>query len=190
MNLDLPPIPEDAQEEQGVPAVPPVAPAPVVIDQATLTASLTAAFIASRRAEAAVAAPAAADAAPVVPIYGPAVPGQNLDNAAVANQGLLVYSRQNRIGVTDQEVHDKIARKIRKGISPGYKLMDIGMILENAQGSQAILPVQQFSELNHALSNSLQETDSLDIFYMTDWTAEDPLATRRNMILLDRSSRH
>jgi hypothetical protein len=188
MNPDLAPIPEDEQGEQGAPAVPPIAPAPVMIDQETLTASLTAAFIASRRADAAAAAsaaaPAAADAAPVTPIYGPAVPGQNLDNVAVANQGLLVYSHHNRVGVTDQEVHDKIARKICKGISPGYKLMDIGMVLENDQGSQAILPVQQFSELNHALSNSLQETDSLELFYITHWDADGAMIVPcRNMIL-------
>jgi hypothetical protein len=90
-----------------------------------------------------------------------------------------------RATITDHDQLEKISKKIRRAITPGFQYIDINKLLESATGSAIVQPIQLLQDLYIKLNNSLAETESNEIFCIieTDPAAPTGAITRHtNMI--------
>jgi hypothetical protein len=72
--------------------------------------------------------------------------------------GRKVISRMERASIIDRDLLDKISKKIRRAIAPGFQYIDINKLLESATGSAIVQPIQLLQDLYIELNNSLAET--------------------------------
>jgi hypothetical protein len=87
--------------------------------------------------------------------------------------GRTVISCMERATITDRDQLEKISKKIRRVITPGFQYIDINKLLESATGSAIVQPIQLLQDLYIELNNSLAETESNEIFYIIE---TDPAA--------------
>jgi HAMP domain-containing protein len=87
--------------------------------------------------------------------------------------GRTVISRMERATITDRDQLEKISKKIRRAITPGFLYININKLLESATGSAIVQPIQLLQDLYIELNNSLAETESNEIFYIIE---TDPAA--------------
>jgi hypothetical protein len=96
--------------------------------------------------------------------------------------GRTVISCMERATITDRDQLDKISKKIRRAISPGFLYIDINKLLESATGSAIVQPIQLLQDLYIELNNSLAETESNEIFYIIEYDATGTIESHTNMI--------
>jgi hypothetical protein len=98
--------------------------------------------------------------------------------------GRMVTSRMERASIIDRDQLDKISKKIRRAIAPGFQYIDINKLLESATGSALIQPIQLLQDLYIDLNNCLAKTESNEIFHchIIDWDATGNITSSTNMI--------
>jgi hypothetical protein len=96
--------------------------------------------------------------------------------------GRTVISRMERASIVDRDQLDKISKKIRRAIAPGFLYIDINKLLESATRSAIIQPIQLLQDLYIELNNSLAKTKSNKIFYIIDWDVTGAITRSTNMI--------
>jgi hypothetical protein len=129
------------------------------------------------------AVPPIAASAPFAVFGGVPVTTRTINDIQTVSQ--TVISRMERATITDRDQLEKISKKIRRAITPGFLYIDINKLLESATGSAINLPIQILQDLYIELNNSLAETESNEIFYIieTDPAAPTGAITRHtNMI--------
>jgi hypothetical protein len=87
-----------------------------------------------------------------------------------------------RASIIDRDQLDKISKKIRRAIAPGFQYIDINKLLELATGSAIIQPIQLLQDLYIVLNNSLAKMESNEIFHIIDWDATGNITSSTNMI--------
>jgi hypothetical protein len=87
-----------------------------------------------------------------------------------------------RASIIDRDQLDKISKKIRRAIAPGFQYININKLLESATGSAIVQPIQLLQDLYIELNNSLAETESNEIFHIIEWDATDNITRSTNMI--------
>jgi hypothetical protein len=87
-----------------------------------------------------------------------------------------------RATITDRDQLDKISKKIRRAITPGFQYIDINKLLESATGSAIVQPIQLLQDLYIELNNSLAETESNEIFYIIETDPTGTIMRHTNMI--------
>jgi hypothetical protein len=96
--------------------------------------------------------------------------------------GRTVISRVERATIIDRDQLEKISKKIRRAITPGFLYIDINKLLESATGSAIVQPIQLLQDLYIELNNSLAETESNEIFYIIECDDTGTITRRTNMI--------
>jgi hypothetical protein len=96
--------------------------------------------------------------------------------------GRTVISRMERATIVDRDQLEKISKKIRRAISPGFLYIDINKLLESATGSAIVQPIQLLQDLYIELNNSLAEMESNEIFHIIECNAAGTITGRINMI--------
>jgi hypothetical protein len=96
--------------------------------------------------------------------------------------GRTVISRMERATIIDRDQLEKISKKIRRAITPGFLYIDINKLLESATGSAIVQPIQLLQDLYIELSNSLAETESNEIFYIIETDPTGTITRHTNMI--------
>jgi hypothetical protein len=61
--------------------------------------------------------------------------------------GRTVISRMERATITDRDQLEKISKKIRRAITPGFLYIDINKLLESATGSAIVQPIKLLQDL-------------------------------------------
>jgi hypothetical protein len=61
--------------------------------------------------------------------------------------GRTVISRMERATITDRDQLEKISKKIRRAITPGFLYININKLLESATGSAIVQPIQLLQDL-------------------------------------------
>jgi hypothetical protein len=96
--------------------------------------------------------------------------------------GRTVISRVERATITDRDQLEKISKKIRRAIAPGFLYIDINKLVESATGSAIVQPIQLLQDLYIELNNSLAETESNEIFYIIQTDPTGTITRHTNMI--------
>jgi hypothetical protein len=96
--------------------------------------------------------------------------------------GRTVISRMERASIIDRDQLDKISKKIRRAITPGFQYIDINKLLESATGSAIVQPIQLLQDLYIELNNSLAEMESNEIFHIIEWDTNGNITRSTNMI--------
>jgi hypothetical protein len=96
--------------------------------------------------------------------------------------GRTVISRMERATIIDRDQLEKISKKIRRAIAPGFLYIDINKLLESATGSAIVQPIQLLQDLYIELNNSLAETESNEIFYIIETDPTGTITRHTNMI--------
>jgi hypothetical protein len=87
-----------------------------------------------------------------------------------------------RATIVDRDQLEKISKKIRRAIAPGFLYIDINKLLESATGSAIVQPIQLLQDLYIELNNSLAETESNKIFYIIECDDTGTITRHTNMI--------
>jgi uncharacterized membrane protein YgcG len=118
--------------------------------------------------------------APFAVFGGVPVTTRTINN--IQTVGRTVISRMERATIIDRDQLEKISKKIRRAISPGFLYIDINKLLESATGSAIVQPIQLLQDLYIELNNSLAETESNEIFHIIECNAAGTITGRINMI--------
>ena len=129
--------------------------------------------------------PSIAASAPFAVFGGVPVTTRTIND--IQTVGRTVISRMERATITDRDQLEKISKKIRRAIAPGFLYIDINKLVESATGSAIVQPIQLLQDLYLELNNSLAETESNEIFYIieTDPAAPAGTITRRTNMITD-----
>jgi hypothetical protein len=94
----------------------------------------------------------------------------------------MVISRMERATIIDRDQLEKISKKIRRAITPGFQYIDINKLLESATGSAIVQPIKLLQDLYIKLNNSLAKTESNEIFYIIETDPTGAIRRQTNMI--------